>query len=241
MRAFAEHLGMHNSHLLMIINGKRRLSVPMAYTVAQKLGLNKVETEYFTLLAQYEIDKLPVQKKAIESKLRLILKNQHLAEKSLDADTFEMVKEWYHMPILEMTELKSFDFTASNISKRLGITTLEAEVAIDRLVRLGFITKNIANHYSKTDKDIIFRTKDRPKILYDILSKCLELGQKALKEQFNASTNLLQTSGFAFNEKQIGEAEGIVKHFIQEIGELSQRDTNKTGVYHLNVHLFKLG
>lgn len=58
--------------------------------------------------------------------------------KLISQDIFATIADWYHLAILDLSLMKDFKSSPSWISARLGISVLEAKIAVDRLVRLGF-------------------------------------------------------------------------------------------------------
>ena len=68
-------------------------------------------------------------------------------------EQFRILSEWYHIPIMELTELDDFDFCPQTVAQRLGIPATLAEVpAIYRLERLGLIRIDDKGKYCKVHK-----------------------------------------------------------------------------------------
>lgn len=57
----------------------------------------------------------------------------------IDAETFQAISELYHYAILELTFVDGFESEARWIARRLGITVIEAQYAVARLLRLGLL------------------------------------------------------------------------------------------------------
>lgn len=58
---------------------------------------------------------------------------------SLTEDTFALLADWYHLAVLSLLELPEARFEARWISRRLGISLVEARLAISRLKRLRLV------------------------------------------------------------------------------------------------------
>lgn len=71
--------------------------------------------------------------------LSLVLRNKRPLTSQMTLDMFNIISDWYHDAILELTRVKDFQPNSEYISKRLGITKYEARCAIDRLIRIGLI------------------------------------------------------------------------------------------------------
>lgn len=59
--------------------------------------------------------------------------------KTLEADKFRVISDWYHFALLELVRTRNFRASPSWIARRLGISAIEAQIAIDRLLRLGLL------------------------------------------------------------------------------------------------------
>src|SRR5262245_23280894 len=110
LRAFARDLKVHPSQLSAIFKGKKGISLKSALRVAQRLSLAAAATEYFYLLVQYESAPSEEMKDIVMGKLRGMSNGAPV--KDLSVDRFKLIADWYHLPILEMTEIMSFSLTA---------------------------------------------------------------------------------------------------------------------------------
>src|SRR5690606_17229130 len=57
----------------------------------------------------------------------------------LKIDTFRAIADWYHLAILELIPLESFENSPKWIARNLGISEIEVQLAVDRLIRLGLV------------------------------------------------------------------------------------------------------
>lgn len=58
---------------------------------------------------------------------------------SLSDDEFELLSEWQHFAIIELSKTDEFQFDPKKIALRLGIHVEEVRDSIERLQRLNFI------------------------------------------------------------------------------------------------------
>ncbi|HVK60140.1 MAG TPA: TIGR02147 family protein [Bdellovibrionales bacterium] len=119
LRAFARSSGISHTVLSLVLSGKR----PLAKKTAAKLA------EYLELG--------PEQREQLLSKKK--------SETSFDAislDTFATISDWYHYAILSLLELPEAKLEARWVAKRLGISILDAKLAIERLQRLELIAQD---------------------------------------------------------------------------------------------------
>lgn len=124
LRSFARSLKVEPSALSQMINGKRPITEKMKFRLGSALGLS------VTQLAN-----LPATKpNAIEA--------SENSPQQLALDTFAIISDWYHFAILELTYTEGFKVDSAWISRRLGITKSEVNIAFERLKRLKLIQQD---------------------------------------------------------------------------------------------------
>lgn len=117
IRAFARSSGISHTVLSLVLAGKRPLSKKATEKLADYLNLD------------------PNKRKA------LMQRHSHIDDsyETLSLDSFELISDWYHYAILSALELPESKLDAKWMSKQLGITMLQAKLAIDRLKRLNLV------------------------------------------------------------------------------------------------------
>lgn len=148
LRGFSEKIGVSNSFLSEVLGKKKSLSVELAFKIAVKLDLTETETQYLCFLVQLEQEKDPAFREELSK--RLIALNPKRKAHDLSVDLFKVIADWYHHAILELTYLPGFKFEAKTVAKKLGITKVEAEIAMERLVRLELLELDDQGRYRKT-------------------------------------------------------------------------------------------
>lgn len=135
-RAFARQLGLSPGELSEVLQGKRSLSLRSGLKVAQALSLTEEETRQLLLLSQAERSRrlsggaLPVPAPAETAR-----------PQQLTLDMFQVVSDWACFAILNLADCTDFDASPAAIAERLGIPRLQAELAIERLERVGLIER----------------------------------------------------------------------------------------------------
>jgi len=231
-------LGMAHSSLSDVLKAKKNLSSESALRVARKLEFSTTESDYFVSLVQLEATKDPDLKHDILSKLTQL--NPERKAFDLSIDFFRVISDWYHFPILEMTHLDGFSFDAKSISDRLGITSMEVDAAIERMLRLELLEKNeITGKLQKSKSYIMIRPKESEPSLRKFNEQMLKKALKALEEQ-SSSERLTGTETFPLARELLPEASEIMETFFKSMTALSGSPLPKTDVYHLNVQMFNL-
>lgn len=237
LRAFAKSLGVSPSFLSNIIQGKRQLSPDIAHQIAKRMKYTAKEVEYLGVLAQSEVaasDDLRDQLRQKLSELRRI----H-APQIIDNEQFAMIKDWYHIPILEMTYLDDFEFTPKNIAQRLGIPVIQAEVAIDRLLRMDLLKKQPDGTLIKTDTHSVFRNSRRSEAFAFYHRQMIGLGMEAL-DTSTLDERVVMSQTFCIDETQLEEAKIMTREYIQKMAGLFEVAGKRQNTYQLNVQFFNL-
>ena len=239
LRAMARKCGVAPSTLSEVLKGVKNLSSEKAMRIAEKVGLHADEQEYFCRLVQFESTKSPEARSALFTKLQTQAQTQRSTVNDLSVDVFKVIADWYHFPILEMTGLANFRFTPPNIAKRLGITTLEAEVAIERLTRLELLEQDAKKQYRKTNSRWVAQAQKPNESLRQFHRQMLGKAIESLSTQ-TPKEKVVGSETFAIDTRQVEEARKITNEYFDRMVALSDRAKNRDEVYHLGVQFFKL-
>ncbi len=117
LRAFAKTLQVYHATLSALLAGRRPFSAQTVRKLSAKLGLDSQLT-----------DKFLNEKSSEQEDYRI-----------LTLDIFLATSEWYHDAILELTHVKGFKPRHEWIARRLGLTSDEVSLAVERLVRLELL------------------------------------------------------------------------------------------------------
>ncbi|MGE0615628.1 MAG: TIGR02147 family protein, partial [Bacteriovoracia bacterium] len=218
LRAFARWLGVAPSLLSDVANGNKNFSQSTAARVARKLGLNPSETEYFCLLVQQEKAKNPEARAVVASRLSTL--NPHRETQDLSVDTFRAIADWYHIPILAMTELPDFDFQARDVAKRLGISNAEADAAISRLIRLELIERDAGGKYRRVHFNPIFKTQAAHQGLRHFHRQMLERAISSLDGQ-TSQEKYIGSETFVMDEASLREAGILIEECVTKVAALA--------------------
>jgi uncharacterized protein (TIGR02147 family) len=135
MRAFARDLEMSPATLSLILQKKAGLSQKKAEVVSKKLQLSGDDEGFFHDLVQSNCAKSKIERQIASAKLF----RYETSYNSVETDIFYVIKDWFHLAIMELTLIKGFEPEATWIAKRLNITEEEAESGLERLIRLEIL------------------------------------------------------------------------------------------------------
>ena len=234
MRVFATHLGITQAAVSQVLSGKKNFSNERALQIAEKLKLNERETEFFCLLVQLESSKNALVKEAVLKKLSVI--NPERPVQELSIEFFRAISDWYHLVIRNMTEIDGIEMSPKNVAKRLGISPLEAETAIDRLCRLELIEKDPVklHRYHKTQDYVIAKSASPSEALRSFHRQMMDKAIQSLYTQ-TPQEKIVGSETFAVSEDCLEEANQITEEYFQKMLSLAKKSKKKTQVYHLGV------
>ncbi len=237
LRAMAQQLQLAPSTFSEVINGKKNLSPEMASQVALKLGLKSREADYFCLLAQVEGTKNESYKDALLKKIKNL--NPRRSFHNLAVDSFKVISEWYHLGILACLALDNFEFSPYNLANFFGISRIESQAAIERLVRLGLIKKNETG-YKETESDVLIASTISNESLNAYHKQMLSKAAASIEGQ-SFEERLFRTENIVIDKDQVREADMIIEEFFLKMARLTKQAKKKSKVYHLGTHFFNLG
>lgn len=124
LRAFARDLDLGVTSLSDVLAGKRNLSKTNLEKVMERLAVSPMEQD---MILRSRVGDGPSKEAQEERTL-------------VDEDTFRLIADWHYLAILNLAKIKDNQANPFWISERLGIKADDAEMAIERLLRLKLIT-----------------------------------------------------------------------------------------------------
>jgi uncharacterized protein (TIGR02147 family) len=222
LRALATLLGCSHSTLSLVMKGSLNLSLESARKIASRLKLTDAETEYFCLLIQAEKTQDAEVRESILKRVSS-LNPKGIKSHDLTVDIFKQRSKWYYTAIMGMAELPNSNITPVQISKRLGISKIEAEVAIDRLLRLELLEKNKQGRLVPVrDRMLLQSEATTDQALRNFYREMLQKASEALEVQSSKE----RVSGFEtipLAPEAIAEAREITEKYFQEMIALGKK------------------
>ena len=236
LRAFARDLGMNPARLSCVLNDKKGLSAEAALSIGQKLDLSSDECDHFCSLIQYQHGRTPAVRHLAEQRIKRQQAGHDFFE--LSRDHFNIIADWYHFAILELIQTAEFTHDPQWIARRLGISQHEAAQAVERLQRLGYVTK--------TERGLE-RCRFQVKTTADVPSEAIRKHHKqvltkaadALDSQ-PVDVRDVSTIMMAVDEKRLPDAKKMIERFRRELSAFLEGGTSKDEVYSLSIQLFRV-
>jgi uncharacterized protein (TIGR02147 family) len=237
MHAFAAKVGVAQGFLSEVMSGKKNLSSETAAKIALRLDLPPQDSDYFTLLVQLERAKDAEYREKIIAQIEAIKSNEKVFDLTVDA--FKTISEWYHFPIIDLTEMEEFEFTSKNVAKRLGISTVEVEAALERLLRLELLELTSKGEYKKTKDHFLIESPAQNEAVVRFHRQILERLSQALPVQ-KKDQRLSRTEVLLIDPKMQSKVEAIIDNAAKEVIALAMKSKKKSRVCALALHFFNL-
>jgi len=237
LRAFAQKVGLSNSYLSEILNGKKSLSIDLAFKIAVKLGMTDKETQYFCLLVQLEQATDPFFRDELLKRLRE--SNPERPGYDLSADLVQSIAEWYHAAILELSHVPGFQMTPEGVARALEISKIDAELAIDRLLRLELLERDKLGVLRKSH-DYVFSEAHIPNVAFKKFhGEMLNKAYKAIYAQ-TPDERISATDVIALDPKHLKKVDKLSREFSAAVLNLADKSKVRSHVYALSTHFFRL-
>ncbi len=234
LRAFARDLSVSPSRLSEVLSGRYGFSREAAAEIGKRLGWSADEVASFCDLVDSEHARS--RKKRSEARSRVDVSSRKYQQLSLDS--FQVISDWYHYAILELTLVHDFKSDPKWIARRLGIDPLVADGAIERLKRLDLLEEK-GGRLRATDGF----TASPSGVPSDALKKFhRQLLEKTLSSIYLQSVDERELSHvvLAINSDELPEAKEEIKRFRRSFDARFSKSARKDEVYCLGVHFFRL-
>jgi len=236
--AFARDLGLSVSFLSRLLRGERPLTVKQAVQIAALMGLDSAQTDR---LVHSAIKRSSPKNRKLAQKLRDPSESdERLSPTYFEVERFKAISQWYHLAILSLTFVEDFQSSTAWIAKRLGISKIEAQDAVDRLFELGLLEVQ-GKRWVQSSKNLFIKTQKSELAVREFQLQMIDKSKEALKqtEQEAFDARYIAGSTLAVDRKKIPLLRERIQKFQLEIAELAKSETY-TDVYHLNLHLFPI-
>ena len=239
MRAFAKDLNLAPALLSDVLNGNRGLSVHSAGKIAKRLGMSASETKIFCDLVESKHARSKLGKQLALQRLEgVTLQGRVLKFLTLDQTKFNILADWYHLAILELLRTLQCEHSAAWIAKRLEISKVQAESALERMQELGLVIVENGRYIPTAEN---FKTPD------GMASNALKLHheqflKKANEALFTQSVEERDFRGLTIKCKKsdVNMVRDKLKKFLVELDIVLSADPSANEVYQLSTQFFCL-
>lgn len=242
LRAWSKQLGFSNPSMLSsVLKGERRLQVDLAEKIGKNLKLTISEQKYFKILVLQKNAKNDEERIVYSEMLVKARPNNDLHKLELDLDQFRFISDWYHYVLLEMINLKDFEFDYQLIAKRLGrgVSPDLVRTAIERLSRLGLVEESKLRKILKRTNGQLILDKNLPSdLIRNHHSVLIDFAKESISKQ-DISERDIRSTTISLKKEDFKAAQEILRKAHDEIRALS---TVKSGdeVFEFTSQFFRI-
>ena len=227
LRAFAQLLRMDASSVSQIFSGKRQASTKVITSTCGILGASPQQQENFINNAKSKFKRSKTSVTGADRSFEL------LAEAA-----FAVISDWYHIALLELINIDGFDQRPSWCARTLGISTTEAQIAIDRLVRLELLRFE-DGQLVRTNKLITNFSPGMTSPAHKVLQRqILHMAVEAI-DNVESENKDITAMTMAIDVQKIPEARKLIAKFRRDLCAYLE-DGEQTRVYQLAVQLYPI-
>lgn len=240
LRAFARDMGFSDTLICLVFSGKRSLTVRQAAQMGIMLGLPKAEAEIFTRAALLS-SPVHARRKAGARNGRTVVRATLFRE--YEVERLKLVSHWFHLAILDLTDTRDFRDDPAWIAERLGISRVEADDAIARLIRVELLRRT-PEGLRKTDKFFHLEAKRSDPAVRTYHRQMIARASAELDRTSDEDYSRRNLTGVTLSvrEDRMPGARRMIQKFQRELTEyLADGGSAECDeVYQLNVQLFPL-
>lgn len=242
LRAWSKQLGFQNPSMISsVMKGERRLQTDLCEKIGKNLKLSIPEQKYFKILVLQKNAKNDEERAVYSEMLIKARPSSALVKRDVDLDAFRFISDWYHVAILEMLELKDFQYDYDYIANRLGkgLTKELVKIAIERLIRLGLVEEaKLRKILRRTNGNIVVDKNIPSEIIRNHHAQFLDLAKASITNQSFEERDI-RGSTLAIRKEDFKTIQEILRKAHSDIIALSC-DKNGNDVYHFSTQFFKL-
>lgn len=237
LRAFARDLQIPAPKLSQALRGIKGFSAQRAQAIATRLNLSSAEKELFIDLVDSEHARSRISRE--QAKERIVKKYKDDSFATLDLDRFQIVSDWFHFAILELTDVDDFKSDAEWISERLGIPIKETSAALERLLDFGLLTKGRKGDLKQTQLDLATPSGIPSRAIREQHAQLLHKANASL-DKFNVNERDFSAITLAIASDELPKAKNLIKEFRRNFNKEMQNASKKDRVYCISIQFFPL-
>jgi uncharacterized protein (TIGR02147 family) len=239
LRQLSLRIGVSPSFISRIFSGERPVPFPLLLRLCRELDIDAEMTQALRESHLATLEGLPSAKAPLRGKAEIRTKMEEWEPGS--KPFFQILRQWFYIPIMEFTKLNGFDGRIETIALRLGLSPTAVEIAVREMISLSLL---------KSENGLIkpMHRKLRlasPKALKEIRrfhDQMLGRAQQCLRTETDTDDfrrRLITGITVTASPEKIDEAKKKLGEFLYELAnELTEEQGSE--VYHIAVQLFPL-
>lgn len=237
LRAYARDLKVLPSQLSQILNKKQGASYEVAEVMSSCLKLEGARKKWFCNSAGELHARSFKERKEYKQKLDLF-KDGAKKYSEIQMEFFNVISDWYHFAILELTYHESFQSNSRWISTVLDISIEDTEKAIQRMLKLGLLQFE-QGQYKDTFGYLATPEETPSSSLRNFNRQLIEKALSAMEDR-PIDEREMSSSLFALDKSQLKEMKIKMREFKRNLMTEADKAKKKNSVYCLSMQLFEL-
>jgi uncharacterized protein (TIGR02147 family) len=205
--------------------------------IAEALGFDKQQTEYFELLVRFNHARGQDSKRFYFEKL--LSQRKSPGTSPLTRDQYTFYSQWYFTVIRELLhffpEMDNFKALAKMLVP--AITPAQARETIELLEKLGIIRRKPGGGHELVDVFITSGPEIQNMAIKSFQSSMMDIAKDALAK-FPREKREISTLTLSLSEEGFREVTEAVAGFRKKLLEIAHNDRSVNGVYQINFQAF---
>jgi transcriptional regulator with XRE-family HTH domain len=198
LRAYANYLGIDHATLSQLMRGKRSMTEATVRRLGERIGLASEEVEVYASRGE------PVRPGSAQVR-------------ALAEDAAQVFGRWHAFAILELMRLRSFRPDVRWIARVLGVSATEVQVALQHLLRLGFLQMESPTCWRDLTGGAILREEDFTMLALERLAARSREVQLASAHNAPEASRAHGAVTIALAEKDVGRLMKLVEQFLADV------------------------
>lgn len=220
LRAFANFLAVDHATLSQLLRGKRNMTAPAIRRLGQRIGLTADQIE------QYLASVRAPEPGGTEVR-------------ALAEDAAQVLGQWHAFAILELMRLREFRPDVRWIARMLGVDGGEVQVALQHLLRLGFLRMESATCWRDLTGGALHREEDFTLLALERLAARSRELQLASARNAPQASRAHGAATIALGEKDVPRLMALVERFLADVQACAVSEGGDL-LYHVDVHCLPL-
>lgn len=232
LRAFARDLGLPAPKLSQYLRGTCGISAKKAEDLAAKIRLSPIEVELFVVSAQSAHARDAVVKELAQKRMKELLKSTF---SELNLERFTIVRDWYHMALLALTELDQYEGSVEWMARALSMPKETVEQALNRLESVNLLSREDGK-WIRTQGNMETPIDLPSSAVREYHHQMIDLVQKRF-DLVPVEKREISSSVFAIDPELVPEIKHLIQNFQKDLSALIDRSPKRKDVYVMNLQL----
>jgi uncharacterized protein (TIGR02147 family) len=231
--------GIDPGYLYKVFQGAKPLPMKKVGMLAEVMGLNKRESEYFNVLVLYNKAK---SNDEIRRCFEKMLSYREVSARKVETREYEYYTKWYYAAIRQILSYYPFrgDYAALAKMTIPEISAKQAKKAIGLLRSLGFVKKVQDGVFQVTDRFLTTGEQWEKIAIRRFQQETIMLAHSAL-DTIDKAQRDISTVTVTLSDEGFKEAAERIRQFRQEMMELANRQEKPSRAYHINIQMIPVG